>query len=109
MAEAKVWRNATRNKRLVGDVAIQMRSKTLKMAASITIATWLDELMAQRQRIQRRQQENIIMSWTDPEELRDEDERFKRKIYAARRLSLGTNRQGVGEQAVDTSTEEPPD
>ena len=74
MAEAQVWRNATNTERLVGDIAINMRRKTLKTAASILIATWLDELMAQRRQIQRRQQENIIMNWTNPEELHDADE-----------------------------------
>ena len=61
MAEAQVWKNATRNERLVADVEIKMRSKTLKTAAS---TTWLDELKAQRQRIQSGQQESIIMKWT---------------------------------------------
>ena len=109
MAEAKVWRNATPTEQLVGDVEIKMRSKTLKTAASILIATWLDELIAQQRRIQRRKKENIIINWADPEELRDADERFKRKIYRARGLSLRTERQGVGEQAEDTSAEESPD
>ena len=77
MAEAQVWRNATSIERLVGNIAINMRRKTLKTAASILIATWLDELIPQRWRIQRGQQENIIMNWTDPEELCDADERFK--------------------------------
>ena len=49
------------------------------------------------------------MAFTDPEVLREADTEFKRKINRARGLSLQTNRQGVGEQAVDTSTEEPPD
>ena len=84
MAEAQVWRNATNTERLVGDIAINMRRKTLKTAASILIATWLDELMAQRRQIQRRQQENIIMNWADPEELRDAGERFKQKLNRAR-------------------------
>ena len=44
MAEAKVWRNATNTERLVGDIAINMRSKTLKTAVSILIATWLTSL-----------------------------------------------------------------
>ena len=106
MAEAQVWRNATPTERLVGDLAINMRRKT---AASILIATWLDDLMDQRRRIQRRRTENILMHMTDPEELREADEQFKQKIYAARGLSLRTERQGVGEQAVNKSTEEPPD
>ena len=59
--------------------------------------------------IQRRRTENIIMNWTDPEELCDPDKRFKQKLYRARGLSLRTERQGVGEQAVYTPTEEPPD
>ena len=84
MAEAQVWRNATNIERRVGDIAINMRRKTLKTAASILIATWLDELMAQRRQIQRRQQENIIMNWTNPEELYDADERFKQKLSRAR-------------------------
>jgi len=84
MAEAQVWRNATNTERLVGDIVINMRRKTLKTAASILIATWLDELMAQQQQIQRRQQENIIMNWTNPEELHDADERFKQKLNRAR-------------------------
>ena len=46
---------------------------------------------------------------TTPEELREADEQFKRKIYAAQGISLRVDRQGVGERAVDTSTEEPPD
>ena len=44
LAEAKVWRTATLTERLVGDVNIRMKKKTLKTAASITIATWLDEI-----------------------------------------------------------------
>ena len=85
-----------------------MRRKTVKTAASIFIATWLDDLMEQQRRIQRRRTENILMHMMDPEELREADERFKHKIYRARRVSLRTERQGVGEQAVDMSTEEPP-
>ena len=49
------------------------------------------------------------MSMTNPETLRKADAQFKRKINAARGLTLRMDRQGVGEQAVDTSTEEPPD
>ena len=49
------------------------------------------------------------MSMTNSETLREADEQFKRKINAARGLTLQTDRQGVGERAVDTSTEEPPD
>ena len=44
LVEAKVWRTVTMMERLVGDAHIRMKKKTLKMAASITIATWLDEL-----------------------------------------------------------------
>ena len=46
------------------------------------------------------------MSFADPEDLRGADEQFKRKIDAARGMTLQTNRPGVGEQAVDASTEE---
>ena len=49
------------------------------------------------------------MGMADPEKLHEADKQFKRKIYAARGLTLRTDRQGVGERAVDTSTEEPPD
>ena len=48
------------------------------------------------------------MGMTDTETLREADKQFKRKINAAQGLSLRTDRQGVGERAVDTSTEEPP-
>ncbi len=109
MAEAKVWRNATRTERLVGEVEIKLRSKTLKTTASTLIATWLAELQELRQRIKRRKQESILITFTDPEALREADNKFKRQINRARGLSLRTDRQGVGEQAVDTSTEEPPD
>ena len=44
LAGAKVWRTAIMMERLVGDAHIRMKKKTLKTAASITIATWLDEL-----------------------------------------------------------------
>ena len=94
---------------LVGDAHIRMKRKTLKTSASITIATWLDELHDLRRKILRRKTTNIIMSSTTPEELREADVQFKRKIYAARGIVLRTDRQRVGEQAVDTSTEEPPD
>ena len=77
MAEAKVWRTATKNERLVGDVEIKLRSKTLKTTASTLIATWLDELKAQRRRIQRGKQESILMTYADPEELREADDEFK--------------------------------
>ena len=109
MAEATVWRTATRKERLVGDVEIKLRSKTLKTTASTLIATWLDELKDQRRRIQSRKQESLLMTYGDPEELREADKEFKRKINRARGLTIRTDRQGVGEQAVDTSTEEPPD
>ena len=46
---------------------------------------------------------------SDPETLREADKQFKRKIYAAHGLTLQTDRHVVGERAVDTSTEEPPD
>ena len=49
------------------------------------------------------------MAFTNPEALREADNEFKRKINRARGLTIQTYRQGVGEQAVDTSTEEPPD
>ena len=95
--------------RLVGDTNIRMKKKTLKTAASITIATWLDEIHELRRRIKRGKTESIIMGMADPETLRKADEQFKRKINAARGLTLRTDRHGVGERAVDTSTEEPPD
>ena len=44
MVEAKMWQTATMMERLIGDAHIQMKKKTLKTAASITIATWLDEM-----------------------------------------------------------------
>jgi hypothetical protein len=109
MAEATVWRTATRTERLVGEVEIKLRNKTLKTTASTLIATWLAEWHDLRRRIQRRKQESILMTFTDPEALREADNEFKRQINIARGLSLRTDRQGVGEQAVDTSTEEPPD
>ena len=86
-----------------------MKKKTLKTAASITIATWLDEIHDLRRKIKRGQKESTIMSCADPEGPREADIQFKRKINAARGMSLRTDRQGVGERAVDTSTEEPPD
>ena len=109
MAEATVWRTATRTERLVGEVEIKLRNETLKTTASTLIATWLAELQDLRQRIQRRKQASILMTFTDQEALREADNEFKRQINIARGLSLRTDRQGVGEQAVDTSTEEPPD
>ena len=45
----------------------------------------------------------------DPEKLRKADKQFKRKMNAERGLTLWMDRQGVGERAVDTSTEELPD
>ena len=96
-------------KQMVGDAHIRMKKKTLKTAASITIATWLDEIHDLRRIIKCGQTESIIMSCADPEKLHKADEQFKRKINAARGLTLRTDRQGVGERAVDTSTEEPPD
>ena len=53
--------------------------------------------------------ESIVMIMTNTETLREADEQFKRKISAAQELTLRTDRQGVGEQAVNMSTEEPPD
>ena len=59
--------------------------------------------------MQRGKTESIVVSMTNTETLREADKQFKRKIYAARGLTIRTDRQGVGERAVDTSTEEPPD
>ena len=95
--------------RLVGDAHIRMKKKTLKTAASITIATWLDELHGLRRKIKCMKATSIILSRATPEELQEADGQFKRKINAAQGMTLRTDRQGVGEQAVNTSTEEPPD
>ena len=104
MAEAKVWRTATMIERLIGDDHIRMKKKTLKTAGSITIATWLDELHDLRRKILRKKTTNIIMISTTPEEPQEADIQFKRKINTARGTILRTNRQEVGERAVDTST-----
>ena len=56
-----------------------------------------------------RKKESIKMICADPEDLREADEQFKQKINAARGMTLRTDRQGVGERAVDMSTEEPHD
>ena len=93
----------------IGNDHVQMKKKTLKTAASITIATWCDEIHELRRKLKHGQKESIIMGMADPEELRKADEQFKRKINAAHGLSLRMDRQGVGGRAVDTSTEEPPD
>ena len=77
MAEASVWRTATRTERLVGEVEIKLRNKTLKTTASTLIATWLAELQELRQRIKRRKQESILINFTDPEALREADTEFK--------------------------------
>ena len=95
--------------RLVGDAHIRMKKKTLKTAASITIATWLDELHEVIRKIKCGKTASIILICATPEELREADVQFKIKIYAARGTTLRTYRQGVGERAVDTSTKEPPD
>ena len=95
--------------RLVGDVNIRMNKKTLKTAALITIATWLDETNALRRRMQRGKTASTVMIMTDPETLCETDKQFRRKIYAARGLTSRMDRHRVGERAVDTSTEEPPD
>ena len=94
---------------LVGDAHIRMKKKTLKTAASITIATWLDELHEVKRKIKSRKTANIILSCATSDELREADVQFEQKLNAARGTALRTDRQGAGERAVDTSTEEPPD
>ena len=79
-----MWRKATLTERLVGDVNIQMKKKTLKTAVSITIATWLDEIHELRRRMQRGKTASLVMSMTAPETLRKADKQFKRKINAAK-------------------------
>ena len=86
-----------------------MKKKTPKTASSIIIVTWLDELHEVRRKIRCRKTTSIIRNCATTEELREADEQFKQNIYAARGISLRTDREGVGEQAVETSTEEPPD
>ena len=109
MADLKVWRKATKMDRLVGDTHVRLKKKTLKTAASITIATWLDEIHELRRRITLGKTESIILSCADPEKLREADKQFKRKINTARGITIWKDRQGVGERAVDMSTEKPPD
>ena len=57
-----------------------MKKKTLKTAALITIATWLDELHDVRRIIKCRKATSIILSRATPEELREADVQLKRKI-----------------------------
>ena len=104
-----MWRKATLTEQLVGDANIRMKKKTLKTAASINIATWLDEIHELRRRMQCGKTVSLVMSMTNSETLREANKQFKRKINAVRGLTLRTDRQEVGERAVDTATEEPPD
>ena len=83
-----MWSKATLTERLVEDANIRMKKKTLKTASSITIATWLDEIHELQRRIKRGKTESIIMVMADTETLREADEQFKRKINAARGLTL---------------------
>ena len=55
-----MWRKATLTERLVVDVNIRMKNKTLKMAASIAIVTWFDEIHALRWRMKRGKTESIV-------------------------------------------------
>ena len=75
----------------------------------ITIATWLDELNDLRREIKSRKNASIILSCATSEELQEADIQFKQKINAAQGTASWTDGQGVGERAVDTLTEEPPD
>ena len=59
---------------------VPVKKKTLKTAASITIATWLDELHDLRRKILCRKTTNIIMSSATPEKLQEAVVQFKRKI-----------------------------
>ena len=88
MAEAKVWRTATMMEQLIGDAHIRMKKKTLKAAASITIATWPDEMQELRRKIKHRRTTSIMRSCA--KELREADVRFTRKM-------LRKDRHGVGE------------
>ena len=76
MAEVKVWRTATMLEPLIRNAHTRMEKKTLKTAASITIATWLDEMQDLRQKIKHRRTTNIIMSHATPEEHQEADVRF---------------------------------
>ena len=87
----------------------QNEDETLKTAASVTIATWLDELRDLRRKIKCGKTASKILSCATPEKLQEADVQFERKINAARGTTLRTGREWVGEQAMDTSTEEPPD
>ncbi len=71
-----MWRQATLTERLVGDANIQMKKKTLKTAASITISTWLDEIHELQQRMQRGETESIVVSMTNTESLRKADKQL---------------------------------
>ena len=53
----------------MSDIHLRLKKKTLTAAASITIATWLDERHELRRRIQRGKTESIIVGFTEPEEL----------------------------------------
>ena len=69
LAEAIVWRTVTMMEQLVGDAHIRMKKKTLKTAASMTIATWLAELHEVRRKIQCGKTASIIRSCATPDEL----------------------------------------
>ena len=88
LAKAKVWRKSPIYNRLVGDADIRMKRKTLKTAPSILIATWLDELHDQQRKIKKGQKANIIVRYTNSEDLREADDRFKQKITAGRNITL---------------------
>ena len=65
-----MWRTATMIERLIGDAHIRMKKKKLKTAASITIATWLDELHDLRRKILNRKTTSIIGNCATSEEFR---------------------------------------
>ena len=93
-----MWRTATIMEHLIGDAHIRMKKKTLKTAAPITIATWLDELHDLRRKIPCRKTTNTIMSCATPEELRKADIQLKRKLKEQEAQHYGQTDRELGNE-----------
>ena len=94
---------------LIGIENSRMKRRSINNSANITIATWVDDLQELRAKVKRRLATNIVREFMTGDSMREANERFHRKLQAAKRITIGTEQQEVGEQLVDTLNDEPPD
>ena len=108
-AEAQVWMKAPRTEILIPPQRDQQKRILLKKAVNSDIAYWLAHNKISRQRVWQGGVSNILMSLGQPEELKQANIGFIKKILRVKRTTIQDGQTDDKINDLAERNEEPPD